>query len=77
MLIYGDDKLRSRMLMEIDHPPADEGVFRSPEFRQIERKWDLALEPWLNGMPVSRDYVDKIGTGQCIDMQICKFCERG
>src|SRR5580704_3138761 len=75
MLVHRNDELCSRLLMEINHPSPDEGVIRAAEFRQIEREWDLALKPGLNCMPVGRNHVDQIGTGQGIDMQVCQLCK--
>src|SRR5260370_16626994 len=75
MLVHRNDELCSRLLMEINHPPPDEGVIRAAEFRQIEREWNLALKPGLNCVPVGRNHVNQIGTRQGIDMQVCQLCK--
>src|SRR5947209_15372509 len=74
------EELRAGLMVEVGDATSVEGVGRAGEFGEVECEWDLALEPRLHGVAISRDNVHRIGTGECSDVEVHgfgEFCGRG
>lgn len=48
-----EEQFRSRILLEIGHPSADQLEWRAAEFRQVKSKRNLALKPWFYRVPIA------------------------
>src|SRR5581483_2580189 len=67
------NQVRTRSLVQIGHSSADQGEVRILQLWQIEGERNLPLEPWLHGVPVGGNHIDRSSAGQCRHVQICQL----
>src|ERR1700733_8688972 len=69
------NEMRSRRLVKIGHPAAQQREPRILEFWQIECEGDFSLEPRLHRVPIGGYHIYRRGTGQRFHVQICDLAK--